>query len=257
VLLLPESVRYLAARGGKSDEIARILKLMNPKLEFSPGTEFVLPTEPQKKKVSPALLFSRGHATTTALLWFAFLVSLASLNTLIAFLPIVLNDAGLSQPQALRVTTLFQFGGILGVWSLGYLADKLGYPKVLIVAFLGLAFFIAATGSLGPEAILLAAAVAGTGFCLVGANNTLNAFATTLYPTEIRATGVSWASSFGRLVGAIGPYVGGILLATMAVPPVFLIFAIPAVCGAISVLLLARVRAGGQRPGAAQAGAKA
>jgi AAHS family 4-hydroxybenzoate transporter-like MFS transporter len=257
VLMLPESVRYLAARGGKSDEIARILKLMNPKLAFSPETEFVLSAEPQKKKASPALLFSRGHATTTMLLWFAFLVSLASLNTLIAFLPIVLYGAGLSQPQALRVTTLFQFGGIAGVWCLGYLADKFGYPKVIVLAFLGLSFFIAATGSLGPEAILLVGAVAGMGFCLVGANNTLNAFATTLYPTEIRATGVSWASSFGRLVGAIGPYVGGILLATMAVQPVFLIFAIPAVCGAISVLLLARVRGGLHRPDAAQAGAKA
>jgi AAHS family 4-hydroxybenzoate transporter-like MFS transporter len=95
------------------------------------------------------------------------------------------------------------------------------------------------------------------GFCLVGANNTLNAFATTLYPTEIRATGVSWASSFGRLVGAIGPYVGGILLATMALQPVFLIFAVPAVCGAISVLLLMWAGNGGPRPSAAQVSAKA
>src|SRR5262245_25037556 len=124
VFLLPESVRYLAARGGRSDEIARILKLLDPKLAFASRTEFVRPTESQKKKVNPTLLFAPGRAPTTMLLWFAFLVSLASLNTLIAFLPIVLNDAGLSQPQALRVTTLFQFGGIVGVWSLGFLADK-------------------------------------------------------------------------------------------------------------------------------------
>jgi AAHS family 4-hydroxybenzoate transporter-like MFS transporter len=152
---------------------------------------------------------------------------------------------------------LFQFGGIAGVWCLGYLADKFSYPKVLILAFLGLAFFVGATGSLGSDALLLAAAVTGMGFCLVGANNTLNAFATTLYPTEIRATGVSWASSFGRLVGAIGPYGGGILLATMTLQPVFLIFAVPAVCGAISVLLLLRTRNGQQRPGTAQASAEA
>ena len=263
MLMLPESVRYLAARGGNSDEIACILKRINPQLSFPPGTDFVLPSEQQgamtptsPKVAKPLQLFARGRATTTILLWFTFLVSLASLNTLIAFLPIVLNDAGLSQPQALRVTTLFQFGGIAGVWSLGYLADKFSYPKVLILAFLGLAFFIAATGSVGSDALLLAAAVTGMGFCLVGANNTLNAFATTLYPTEIRATGVSWASSFGRLVGAIGPYGGGILLATMALQPVFLIFAVPAVCGSISVLLLLRAR-NDQRPGTAQAGAKA
>jgi MFS family permease len=92
---------------------------------------------------------------------------------------------------------------------------------------------------------------------LVGVNNTLNAFATTLYPTEIRATGVSWASSFGRLVGAVGPYIGGVLLATMALQPVFFIFAIPAVCGAISVLLLVYARSGPEPRGTVQAAAKA
>jgi AAHS family 4-hydroxybenzoate transporter-like MFS transporter len=256
LLFLPESVRYLAAKGGRSDEIVRILKQIDPKLAFAPGTEFVLPAEPKKAGTKPAQLFAPGLAITTVLLWFTFLMILASLNTLNNFLPVVLGTLGLSQPQALRVTTLFQFGGIAGVWCLGILADRIGYPKVLILAFLGLALFVAATGSLGSDVILLAAAVTAMGFCLIGANNTLNAFATTLYPTEIRATGVSWASSFGRLVGAIGPYIGGILLATMALQPVFLIFAIPAVCAAISVFLLLRAR-NDQRPGTAQAGAKA
>ena len=130
---------------------------------------------------------------------------------------------------------------------LGVLADKFGYPRVLILAFAGLALFVAATGSVGGVVLLLAIAVAGTGFCLVGANNTLNAFATTLYPTEIRATGVSWASSFGRLVGAFGPLIGGILLDTMELQIVFFIFAVPAVCGAFAVLGLLHARKSLQR----------
>ena len=259
VFMLPESVRYLAAQGGRSDEIARILKKMDAKLVFPPGTEFVLPAEPTKSKSGfrPAQLFAGGWAVTTILLWFTFLMILASLNTLNNFLPVALSTAGLSQPQALRVTTLFQFGGILGVWCLGYFADKVGYPKVLVLAFIGLAFFVAITGSLGADVLLLAIVVGAMGFCLVGANNTLNAFATTLYPTEIRATGVSWASSFGRLVGALGPYVGGILLASMALQPVFFIFAIPAVCGAVSVLLLLFSRNTQRRDPIPHAGAKA
>jgi AAHS family 4-hydroxybenzoate transporter-like MFS transporter len=255
-LFLPESVRYLAARGGRSDQIARILKQIDPKLGFEPGAAFVLPSEPQKKGPNPLQLFAHGWAATTVLLWITYLVTLGSLNTLNNWLPVALNTAGLPQQTALRLTTLFQFGGIAGVLLLGVFADRIGYPKVLILAFLGLALCVAATGSLGSDALLLAAAVTGTGFCLVGANNTLNAFATTLYPTEIRATGVSWASSFGRLVGAIGPYIGGILLATMELQPVFLIFAVPAVCGAISVFLLLRTR-NDRSPGTAQARAGA
>jgi AAHS family 4-hydroxybenzoate transporter-like MFS transporter len=286
IFLLPESVRYLAARGGRSDEIARILKKIDPKLSFPPGTEFVLRPPPEAAHASryaastspqggggievrregktarsnvakPLQLFAGGLATTTVLLWFTYFMTLASMNTLNNWLPVALNTAGLEQQQALRVTTLFQFGGIAGVLLLGVLADRFGYPRVLIAAFLGLALFVAATGSVGADPWLLAAAVAGTGFCLVGANNTLSAFATTLYPTEVRATGVSWASSFGRLIGAIGPYVGGILLATMALQPVFFIFAVPALCAAIGVLLLAYSRRGGEPVGGARAAAKA
>jgi AAHS family 4-hydroxybenzoate transporter-like MFS transporter len=254
---LPESVRYLAARGGRSEEIARILTRIDPKLSFAPGTEFVLPAEPKKKGPKPIQLFAGGLAATTVLLWLTYLMTLASMNTLNNWLPVVLNTAGLEQSQALRVTTLFQFGGIAGVLLLGVLADRFGYPKVLIAAFLGVALFVAATGSLGADAWLLAVAVAGTGFCLVGANNTLSAFATTLYPTEVRATGVSWASSVGRLLGAIGPYVGGILLATMALQPVFFIFAIPGLLAAVCVLLLAYARSGREPVGAVRVSAKA
>jgi AAHS family 4-hydroxybenzoate transporter-like MFS transporter len=230
LVFLPESVRYLAARGDNGTAIARTLKKIDPRLEFPSDTDFVLPAEPKKKGLPPLQLFASGRAPTTILLWFTFLVTLASLNTLNNWLPVALNSAGLEQQQALRITTLLQFGGIAGVLVLGVLADKFGYPRVLILAFPGLALFVAATGSVGGGVLLLAIAVTGTGFCLVGANNTLNAFATTLYPTEIRATGVSWASSFGRLVGAFGPLIGGILLDTMELQIVF-IFAVPAVCG--------------------------
>lgn len=238
---LPESVRFLAARGGRSDEIARTLHAIDAKLSFPPDTEFVLPAQPRKPGFRPMQLFAEGRAATTILLWLTFLVTLASLNTLNNLLPFALNMAGLSDQAAVRTTTLFQFGGIAGVLTLGILADKYGYPKVLIASFAALAIFVAATGSLGAVTPLLAVAVAGTGFCLVGVNNTLNAFATTLYPTEVRSTGVGWASSFGRFVGGVGPILGGILLGGMALQPVFFLFAMPAVCGAIFVFTLSRV----------------
>ena len=91
-------------------------------------------------------------------------------------------------------------------------------------------------------ALLLAVAVAGTGFCLVGANNTLNAYTATLYPTDIRSTAVGWGGSFGRFVGGLGPYFGGILLHELPLATVFVVFAIPALCGALAVFALQRTR---------------
>lgn len=238
--LLPESVRFLAARGGRDAEIAATLKQIDRTLIFDSGTEFVLPAEPKKQGFRPSLLFAQGRAAATLTLWFVFLMTLASLNTLNNLLPFALTMAGLAEAEAVRVTTLFQFGGIAGVLLLGALADRFGYYKVLAVAYAMLALCIAATGSVGGYLPALALTVAGTGFFLIGANNTLNAFATTLYPTEIRSTGVAWASSFGRFVGGAGPIAGGVLLGALSLQPVFVIFAFPAMMGALGVLLLSR-----------------
>ncbi|HYK79481.1 MAG TPA: MFS transporter [Micropepsaceae bacterium] len=242
LLFLPESVRFLAAKTGRSHEIAAILRKAEPARSFPPDTEFVLAAEPKNKGFRPTQLFTEGRAVTTMLLWLVFLVTLASLNTLNNWLPLALNMAGLPEQQAVRLTTLFQFGGIAGVLLLGIFADRIGYPRVLILAFIGLAIFVAATGLMGDYVLGLAIVVAGTGFCLVGANNTLNAFATTLYPTEIRSTGAGWASSFGRFVGGFGPIIGGVLLHELPLRTVFFIFAMPAIGGALGVLALVRAR---------------
>ena len=247
MLFLPESVRFLATKRGHSQEIAHTLKKMDPRLDFPADAEFVLPAEPKKDGFRPAQLFADGRMAMTILLWFTYLVCLASLNTLNNWLPVALTMAGLDGQQAVRTTTLFQFGGIAGVLLFGFFADRTGYPRVLIIAFIGLAIFVAATGMAGASAVLLALTVAGTGFCLVGANNTLNAFATTLYPTAIRSTAVGWGGSFGRFVGGFGPIIGGVLLHTMPLKTVFLIFALPAVGGALAIAAMSRTRPARER----------
>ena len=48
-------------------------------------------------------------------------------------------------------------------------------------------------------------------FCL-GAWDCLYAYTPELYPTEVRATGMGWASGMTRIAGAIAPTLGGYLL---------------------------------------------
>src|SRR5207248_3626952 len=163
-----------------------------------PGTEFIIPAEPREPGFKPVRLFSDGRASTTLFLWITFLMILGMLNTLNNWLPVAINMAGLPVQRSVLMTTLFQLGGIAGVLSLGALADRIGYYRVLVSAYALLALCIAAIGAAGGAQWAIGAAVAGTGLFLIGANNTLNAFASTLYPTVIRSTGVSWGSSFGR-----------------------------------------------------------
>ena len=50
------------------------------------------------------------------------------------------------------------------------------------------------------------------GFFLVGGQIGLNAIAGTMYPTDIRSTGVGWALGVGRIGSILGPILGGILI---------------------------------------------
>ncbi len=239
---LPESVRFLATGRGNSRRIAAILSKVDRRLKFPEGTEFVVAAEPLKRGFAPLRLFSEGRAAMTISLWVVYVVTLALLNTLNNWLPVAINMAGLPVQRSVLMTTLFQFGGIAGVLSLGALADRIGYYRVLVSAYALLAVSIAAIGVVGSAQLALAAATAGTGLFLIGANNTLNAFASTLYPTVIRSTGVSWGSSFGRLAGSAGPYLGGVLLGTLPLAHTFLVFAVPALIGSCGIVGLRLAR---------------
>jgi MFS transporter, putative metabolite:H+ symporter len=48
-------------------------------------------------------------------------------------------------------------------------------------------------------------------FFALGAWGALYAWTPELYPTEIRATGVGWASGMSRIAGILAPILGGIL----------------------------------------------
>src|SRR5207248_197185 len=80
---------------------------------------------------APLRLFTEGRAAMTISLWVVYLVTLGLLNTLNNWLPVAINIAGLPVQRSVLMTTLFQFGGIAGVLSLGALAALIGSLGIL------------------------------------------------------------------------------------------------------------------------------
>jgi AAHS family 4-hydroxybenzoate transporter-like MFS transporter len=243
---LPESIRLLTVRGNNQAVIGILLKI-NPALSFEPDTHFVLRQEVREQsanRLRPARLFMEGRTAITILIWLSFFMNLLALNYLNNWLPTLTTETGLPASQALRAAASLQFGGMLGVISLGFLADRFGFYKVLGTAFVGGGVFIAIIGMVGGDFYPLAAAIFAAGFCVIGTQITLAALTATLYPTDIRSTGVSWAHGFARIGSIISVMFAGTMLALhWPLQTMYLLVSIPMFFGCVWILILANVRA--------------
>lgn len=236
---LPESVRLLALRPGTRDRIVRTLGTINPALHFPDDVTFTLVQEGVQSRPRVVQLLTDGRLAITLLLWFIFFLNTTVLNLLNNWLPTLVNTTGLPQTMALRVASSLQFGGLVGVISMGMLADKFGFFRVLAAGFFVGAAFVGLIGSVGAEAAVLAATIAVAGFCNIGCQITDAAMAATLYPTDIRSTGVNWAHGVARILSTVGPLLGGLLLEyEWPLQKIFLLFAAPLVAAGGAILLL-------------------
>ena len=136
--------------------------------------------------------------------------------------------------------TTLQLGGLIGAVFLGPLIDRRGYYQVLVPMFLVAGLAIAAIGAPGLSLSLLYLVIFVAGICIVGAQPALNALASTLYPTEIRATGVGWSLGVGRIGAILGPVVAAELVAlNWSSQTLFLAASVPAAFSCIVVVCLA------------------
>ena len=243
---LPESIRLLTVKGKTQDVIA-ILRKINPALSFPPDTQFVLRQEVREASANrfrPTRLFLEDRAASTVLIWLCLFMNTLVLNYLNNWLPTLTTETGLPEAQALRAAAFLQIGGMLGVISLGFLADRFGFFKVLAASFAAGGIFIVLIGWAGAAFYPLAATIFASGFFNIGTQITLAALAATLYPTDIRSTGVSWAHGFARIGSIFSVMMAGTLLALhWPLQTMYLLNAIPMFFGCIWILLLSNVRA--------------
>ena len=238
LVLLPESTRFMVVKGFAKEKVATILKRISPKdaAELDAAAGFTVPEQklkvsnPIKTILSPPLLLG------TLCLWLVYFGGLMVVFLLTSWLPTLLRTAGFSLQASANVTALFQLGGTAGALLVAWIMGKWAPHKALVVSYILAAIFIFAVSQSLHSVVLLSIAVLGAGFFTSGAQTPMSALGAAFYPTQVRATGVSWMLGIGRVGAIIGAYIGGPMLAAgWGFTAIFTALAVPALLAAFAV----------------------
>ena len=237
IFALPESIRFLAAKGSGSGKAIGILRRIDPAEKLDEKVKLILP-EQKAEGFTVKHLFGEKRTRNTLLLWVVFFMNLLVMYFLINWMPTVLNAAGFPIEKAIITSIMMQTGGILGGILAARIGDRGDLRKVLVGFFLLAAISVASIGQVNNLALLMTA-IFIAGFSVIGSQSVINGLAASVYPTSIRSTGVGWALGIGRIGSIIGPVVGAIILSLKwGNAGMFMIGAIPAVFAAIAVLFM-------------------
>ncbi|MGC2963744.1 MFS transporter [Paraburkholderia graminis] len=211
---LPDSVKYMALRGDRQGTIALILRKVSPDEDLT-NTRFVSQGVSRATRGPVGSLFAGGAWKGTVSLWVTNLCNLLVIYFFTNWLPTLatalhVEGAGV---HGSALSSIYLAGITIGSISIGLLMRR-HVAGVLVMCSIGLsAIFLLGLGAFVSSPVIAALMVFGVGLGTGGTGAGVNAVAATFYPTEARATGISWVLALGRIGSIIGSLMGGILLA--------------------------------------------
>jgi AAHS family 4-hydroxybenzoate transporter-like MFS transporter len=242
VLILPESIQYLVARGDtKHRAVANIIRRIDPHAAIDEDTRFVIAGGKSSQRPSLHALFDDGRTFGTIAIWIAFFMGLIVIYLLTSWLPTLISVSGLGIEQAALIGAMFQLGGTIGALVVSWCMDRYNAHISIALSYLGGAamLLLIAQGSTDP--LELGAAIFMAGFFMSGSQTSMSPLAAAFYPTVGRATGLSWMLGIGRFGAILGAFMGGILLsAGWGFHLIIGVLAVPAAIAALAIVLKMR-----------------
>jgi AAHS family 4-hydroxybenzoate transporter-like MFS transporter len=241
LLLIPESLKFLFdRRPAKALQRAnRILK------KLKKDTLTVLPDIHAVEIPHSGLagnmrnLLHPSIRSTTLILWSAFFMCFATLYVLMSWIPRLVEDAGHGFQVGRDAFFWFNFGGVVGILTMGILSTRFILSNVISLMALGAAICMVVFASIDLTLSLMMGLIFLIGVLQQGGFTGLYAAASKAYPTAIRTTGIGWAIGLGRSGAVIGPVIAGYLIAAdFNMSSIFYLFAIPMIVGSFMAYTL-------------------
>lgn len=260
VLMLPESVQFLAVRRQADERIARILQRIAPHRRFDECCFIAVDARAARASTAGSaaranqrgdlggrgewalgIVLSSRYRFGTLMLWLAYFMGLLIYYLLTNWLPTLFKDTGFSLEKAALMTSLFPLGGVLGNLCVGWMMDRFAGHRVVALTYVLVGVLVLLVGREVGHQVWLGALIFLTGTVATSAVTSMSALAASFYPTRARATGVAWMLGIGRAGGVAGALVGAALMGLgWQFGPVFSLLAVPALIAASGVYLMMR-----------------
>jgi MFS family permease len=240
-LVVPESIAFILKRqpAGALEKVNRILRYIRQQpVERLPDVQGGTTTE----SASVKSLLVPNRRITTLFLWSTFFLSFATVYFLTSWLPKILVDVGFPQDRAILGAVMLPAGSVVGAPLVGFIAKRVALHKVITASFVagGIAVLIlaavvredATSGMIWPLLFVV-------GLTLFGGFINLYTLAVSIYPAQVRSTGIGWAAGLGRGGAVLSPALAGMMIAWgVTSPALFLYFGVPAFLAAACVMMV-------------------
>jgi putative MFS transporter len=245
----PESPRWLACKGRlrEADEVVTHIERIVSRNGAQPLPPLPqINARPAASKTRLRELFAGHYARRTLLVWVLWASSYIISYGLQGWIPTLYREIyHLTLQQSLNYAVAAPLGSVLGSLICVFLIDRIGRRYWFIGAFLLAALSLIGLWAIGARTAL--GMLLGYGFLsmwLGSINMSIFLYTAEIYPTRMRALGVSWASFWLRVAATVGPLVVGFALPRYGIGGVFLIFSIFALTGGIAAIFM--VETGGR-----------
>jgi cyanate permease len=198
---------------------------------------------------NPLAVLTPRYLLGTLMLWLLFISMLTISYCLNSWLPIMLVEVGRDASLAAISVSIFSLGGIIAALGVGLLIDRLGAIRVLSVFLLLSAAALLVTGQVlaTAQTSVLLVLLGLCGFFVLGAYGGVNVVLAGFYPHAVRALGIGWAKSVGRIGTVVAPVLIGFGLSNgISETTVMSLFAVPALVATFALIV---VGAAGRRGG--------